>query len=80
MKILFYGRLADTFGPELELAPAQECTVAELRETLIARQPEAQAALRSRRTRALVGDSLVADDYRLEPGQTVEFLPPVSGG
>lgn len=80
MKILFYGRLADTFGPELELASARACTIAELRETLIARQPEAEAALRSRRTRAVVGDSLVSDDFRLEAAQTVEFLPPVSGG
>jgi molybdopterin synthase sulfur carrier subunit len=80
VKILFYGRLAECFGPELEFAPVSACTVAELRQRLVAQHPEAEGALRNKRTRALVAESLVADDYLLDPAQTVEFLPPVSGG
>jgi molybdopterin converting factor small subunit len=80
LKILFYGRLADSFGPELELASASACTVTELRATLTARYPEAEGTLRSERTRAFVEDSLVADDHLVNAEQTVAFLPPVSGG
>jgi molybdopterin converting factor small subunit len=36
--------------------------------------------LRSRRARTCVGDRLVHDDHALSPADTVEFLPPVSGG
>jgi molybdopterin converting factor small subunit len=80
VKILFYGRLADSFGPEMEFASDSACTVAELRDRLVAQNPGAAGALRSKRTRALVADTVVADDYLLDPVQAVEFLPPVSGG
>ena len=80
MKVLFYGRLAEAIGPELEIAAPPGCSVGELREKLIADHPQAEQPLRSRRALACVGDSLVRDSYVLQGGDRVEFLPPVSGG
>ena len=80
MKVLFYGRLAEVIGPELEVDAPQGWSVSELRETLVAEHPEARSVLRTGRVRACVGDALVHDDYVLREDERVEFLPPVSGG
>lgn len=80
MKLLFYGRLAEAIGRELEVSAPPGCSVAELRDRIAADYPQAENVLRSKRARTCVGDRLVTDDYGLEPGDTLEFLPPVSGG
>ena len=80
MRVLFYGRLSDTIGRELQIEAPGGCSIEQLRERLIAAHPEAEQPLRSRRTRACVGDGLVHDTYILRAADTVEFLPPVSGG
>lgn len=80
MKVLFYGRLAETIGPGLEIDVRPGSTVAELRDRLVAERPEAKGTLLNRRTRACVGDVLVDDNYIPKPTDQVEFLPPVSGG
>ena len=80
MKVLFHGRLAEAIGPELDLETGPGCSVAELRDRLIAEHPEAEQPLRSRRARACIGDAMVHDDYVVRASDTVEFLPPVSGG
>ena len=61
MRVLFYGRLAETIGPELEIDSPPGGSVAELREKLIAEHPQAEQPLRSKRARACVGDALVPD-------------------
>ena len=80
MKIMFYGRLAEAFGPELDLDAPAGCSVADVRERLAAEHPGAAGALAGRRVRACVGGSLVRDDYVIATSDRVEFLPPVSGG
>ena len=80
MKVLFYGRLAEAIGPELEIDAPGGCSVAQLRDRLIAEHPQAEQPLSSRRALACVGDSLVHDTYVLGADDRVEFLPPVSGG
>ncbi|MFL6764678.1 MAG: MoaD/ThiS family protein [Sphingomicrobium sp.] len=80
MKVLFYGRLAEAIGPELELDARLGCSVAQLRDRLLADYPSAEPVLRSRRARACVGSTLVNDEYVPESADTLEFLPPVSGG
>jgi molybdopterin converting factor small subunit len=80
VKVLFYGRLAEAIGPELEVEARPGCSVAELRNRLISDRPDVADVLRSRRARTCVGDRLVHDDYSLAPGEMLEFLPPVSGG
>jgi molybdopterin converting factor small subunit len=79
-KILFHGRLADLFGRDLDVEAPQGCSIAHLREIIAAEFPNAAEELQGRRVRAAVGDSIVADSYRIVPGEQVEFLPPVSGG
>ena len=80
MKVMFYGRLAEMIGPELEIETPVGCSIADLRESLVARHPEAEQPLRSRRALACVGDALVHDSYVLRAEDSVGFLPPVSGG
>lgn len=80
MKVLFYGRLADALGRELEVQPSDDLTIGELRTRIVAEHPQAAEALSNRRVRACIGNSFVADDQLIAPGDKVEFLPPVSGG
>lgn len=80
MKIVFYGRLADVIGPELEMPAPNECSVSQLRDRLAVEHPTAERDLRNKRLRTCVGDRLVHDDHVLSGTDTVEFLPPVSGG
>lgn len=80
MKVLLYGRLAEAIGPELDVGVLPGCSVGELRDRLAAEHPGAAGVLRNKRARSFVGDKLVRDDYCLAPDDTLEFLPPVSGG
>jgi molybdopterin synthase sulfur carrier subunit len=80
VRVLFYGRLAETIGPELEIDAPTGCSVAELRDRIVAEHPQAEQPLRSRRALACVGDALVRDTYVLRTADRLEFLPPVSGG
>lgn len=79
MKIHFYGRLAESLGREIEVELSDKCSIAALRQRLATEYPRAANAL-GHRTRALVGDIVVADSHILRPGDSVEFFPPVSGG
>ncbi|HEX7929800.1 MAG TPA: MoaD/ThiS family protein [Sphingomicrobium sp.] len=79
MKIHFYGRLAESLGRDIEVEVPESCSIADLRERLAIEFPHAANAL-SNRARALVGDIVVAENYIVRPGDSVEFFPPVSGG
>jgi molybdopterin converting factor small subunit len=79
VKVLFYGSLADAIGRELTL-DASGCSIAQLRDRLIADHPVARQVLGSKRTRACVRDALVHDHHVVDQADVVEFLPPVSGG
>jgi molybdopterin converting factor small subunit len=80
MKVLFYGRLAEAIGSELEIGAPPGCSVADLRDRIIAQHPDIEEVLSNRRAKACVADRLVPDDYLVGAGEMVEFLPPVSGG
>ena len=80
MKVVFYGRLADLIGPEVEVDAPSGCSVAELRDRLVASHPGAEQLLLSARSRACVGDAIVHDHHVVAASDRVEFLPPVSGG
>ena len=80
MKVVFYGRLAEEIGAEQEVSVLPGSSVADVRETLAAEHPEVAGVLLSRRALSVVGERMVRDDYRLAAGDTLEFLPPVSGG
>ena len=80
MKILLYGRLADTLGAEIDLDAPGGCSIADLRSRLAAAHPATAQLLASSRVRACVGNVLVDEQHRPAAGEPVEFLPPVSGG
>ena len=80
MQVRFYGKLADFFGSEREIAIDTPCTVAELRRRLATDEPQAAESLRSKRLRAFVGDAFVHDHDVIPQGEVLELLAPVSGG
>ena len=80
MKIIFYGRLADALGPEMEVDLPSSCSVDELREHVARLLPESATALRNKRVRACIDDSIVLDSHVIGPADRIEFIPPVSGG
>jgi molybdopterin converting factor small subunit len=80
LKVLFYGRLADLVGRELEVDGPASCSIAELRQRLSANHPNAQQTLDDGRVRACVGNALVDDHFIVTASDSIEFLPPVSGG
>ncbi len=80
LNVSFYGRLADAIEPHVIVETSDGCSIAELRERLSSEYPRGSATLRDRRTRAIVADAVVPEDYRPNANETVEFLPPVSGG
>ena len=81
MKILFFGRLADRVGRELDHhIPAEGCSVAQLRRSLAAALPELADAFAERPTRVCVDQQLAGEAAWIRPGQEVAFVPPLSGG
>ena len=80
MKVRFYGKLADWFGSEREVAVDAPCTVGDLRQKLASDHPQGAEALRNRRVRACIGDEIAQDGDIIPEGRVLEFLAPVSGG
>ena len=79
MKILFFGKLGETIGREIELArPAGVETVGALRRHLAERHPAAD--LIGPRVRVCVGDAIAGDDAEIGEDSEIAFLPPLSGG
>jgi len=80
MRVQFYGKLAGCLGKEVVVELPAACSIAEIRERLATAYPDAAQALGSRRVRACVGDTIVPDNHLVQPNETIEFFPPVSGG
>jgi len=79
VKIGFYGQIERPFGGPADVpVPDEGVTVSALRR-LLAERYEAEAIL-ERSVRAVVNDEIVLDTHIIYPGDTVEFLSPVSGG
>lgn len=79
MRILFFGRLGETIGREIQLAlPAEVATVGQLRRLLADRHP--QADLTSPRLRVCIDDSVAGDEEVVRDENEIAFLPPLSGG
>jgi molybdopterin converting factor small subunit len=80
VKIVLYGRLADSLGRELQMDVGGSCTISAIKERIIRDHPVAAETLMKRSSRAVVGGSLVSDDLVVSREETIEFLPPLSGG
>jgi molybdopterin converting factor small subunit len=77
MKILLFGRLAETIGREIEHElPPGGCTVAALRAALA----KEHAGLAAETVRACIDHEIVSESALVLPGREVAFVPPLSGG
>lgn len=80
MRVFFYGKLASALGHERDVPIDGPCSVGGLRRHLVATYPDVADVLQEKRVKALVGETVVGDDYALSTQDEVEFLAPVSGG
>ena len=81
MKILFFGRLGEQLGSELEIDPPGEgWTIAYLRESLCSRSELFREALGHSGVRGCVDQVIVPEETQVRAGQEVAFIPPLSGG
>jgi molybdopterin converting factor subunit 1 len=80
--VLLFGRLKDAFGADHVAAPADVATAAELRSALAATYPELADLLGSPAIRIALNKRLVTDEAsaRINPGDEIALLPPLSGG
>jgi molybdopterin synthase sulfur carrier subunit len=77
MKILFFGRLGETIGREVDFdLPEGGCTIAELRAALA----ERHAGLAARSVRACIDREIAPECAQVLPNHEVAFIPPLSGG
>ncbi len=78
VKLVFLGRLEDAAGTGERIAES----VATLEDVLAGLEPSLASALGGERIRLAVNGALVTDRkaLRLEDGDELAFLPPVSGG
>ena len=75
LRVLFFGRVSDTFGAEREVAVEPGSTIADLRALLSAEHP---GALDS--ARAAINKQVAAEDAPIRPGDEVAFFSMLSGG
>lgn len=76
--MLLYGLLAEGIGREIAVEAVPRWSIGDLRNEIAVRHPAIADALA--RSRACIGDVMVSDDRIASVDETVEFLPPVSGG
>jgi len=77
MKILFFGRLGDTIGREIQFdLPDGGCTVAELRAAL----SRLHGGLAAESVRACIDHEIAPETALVLPSHEIAFIPPLSGG
>jgi len=81
-RILFLGRLAQTAGGRERVLPLERPTsLAEIVAALGQNDPDLGAALAVQTVRVVVNQQVQRNrDGKVEPGDEIAFLPPVSGG
>jgi molybdopterin synthase sulfur carrier subunit len=76
LRVLFFGRPADAFGPQREVALDAPSSVGAVR----ARLAVEDAVLLAPGVRASVDRVIVGDDAQVSPGQELAFFSVFSGG
>ncbi|ABI78692.1 putative molybdopterin converting factor [Hyphomonas neptunium ATCC 15444] len=79
MQIGFHGRIAAPFSGAANVEVSMNGLAVSGLRALLASQYNVDAILH-RSVRAAVNDEIVPEDYVIRPGDTVEFMSPVSGG
>ena len=81
VRVLFFGRVADTCGRSIEVAiPARGCSLADLKARIAAQVEGGQDAVDAPGLRVAVDQVMAAGDPWVSPGQDVAFLSAFSGG
>lgn len=78
IKVLFFAGLKDYFRDCLELETQDDIQVKELIEILKEKIPKASNLLE--RSKTAIDDSFVPQDTIIRGGESIAFIPPVSGG
>ncbi|WP_026581936.1 molybdopterin converting factor subunit 1 [Bacillus sp. J33] len=74
-KIMFFAHLKDSVGEESITKDASSKTIAELKQVL-----SEEYGLKLDTVMAAVNEEFASDDEVIKDGDTVAFIPPVSGG
>ena len=77
IKVLYFSLLRERLGRSEEDIEFRG-SVGELKELLSERYPDAKSLIRA--VRVAVNEEYVSEDRRLEGGERVALIPPVSGG
>jgi molybdopterin synthase sulfur carrier subunit len=81
IQLRFFASLREALGPSDKLEVPAPCSVAELRDLLIARGAPFDAALsRGKALRAARNQTLCDETDWLDDGDELAFFPPVTGG
>lgn len=80
MRVLFFGRLAEIAGGRERSAPDSVTSLGALIAHLTASDASLGEALSGKGVRAAVNKTIVTGDARLNAGDEIAFMPPLSGG
>lgn len=82
VNVRYFASLREALGANQPLVlPAQPCTVAQVRDHLIASSAtHAEALARSRALRCALNQVLCSEDTPVPDGSELAFFPPVTGG
>lgn len=81
IKVLFFARLREQLGcDQLSVEATEQEDITNLRERLIAERPDWREPLCQEGTLFAVNQALVKSGHRVQDGDEVAFMPPVTGG
>ncbi len=81
IQLRYFASLREALGTGETIDAVEGSTVAQLRDTLIARgAPHAQALARGRAVRTALDQTLCDESAALHEGAELAFFPPVTGG
>lgn len=81
IQLRYFASLREALGASETVELQSICTVAQLRDQLIARgEPYANALARTRAVRTALNQTLCDESAELSEGAELAFFPPVTGG
>ncbi|WOI52212.1 MoaD/ThiS family protein [Parvularcula sp. LCG005] len=80
MRVLFFGKFGERFGPAHEVETEPGDTPITIAERMFDADADALEALCHRSTSYIVDHAVVPSDHVLDKAEELAFLPPVSGG
>ena len=78
IKVLYFAHLADRTGVREETIALNGNSISDLKNELASRHAKLQDALNA--CRVAIDEEFASSESSLSDGQTVAFIPPVSGG